>query len=138
MTGVRECLLGPSYFYHRQLIKMSKGWSPSEIEHYQDTRFRQLTRRYGDEITQKDDYRRDLRRYTRWDVPVIARTVRTGGTSGQPLRFTADRFARRQKERAYLLISGLRWDTRRTTSESGTAAISSRECFPTTASRMYG
>jgi len=28
--------------------------------------------------------------------------VRTGGTSGQPLRFTADTFARRQKERAYL------------------------------------
>ncbi len=29
-------------------------------------------------------------------------SVRTGGTSGQPLRFTADTFARRQKERAYL------------------------------------
>jgi phenylacetate-CoA ligase len=28
--------------------------------------------------------------------------VRTGGTSGQPLRFRADTFARRQKERAYL------------------------------------
>ncbi len=102
MTGVRECLLGPNYFYHRQLIKMSKSWSPSEIQEYQDTRFRRLTRRYGDEITHKEDYRRDLRRYTRWDVPLLARTVRTGGTSGQVLRFTADRFARRQKERAYL------------------------------------
>ncbi len=102
MTGVRETLLGPSYFYHRRLIKKSKGWSPSEIREYQDTRFQQLIRRYGDEITQNEDYRQHLRRYTRWDVPLLTRTVRTGGTSGQPLRFTADRFGRRQKERAYL------------------------------------
>jgi phenylacetate-CoA ligase len=102
MTGVRETLLGPSYFYHRRLINKSKGWSPSEIREYQDTRFQQLIRRYGDEITQNEDYRQDLRRYTRWDVPLLTRTVRTGGTSGQPLRFTADRFGRRQKERAYL------------------------------------
>lgn len=102
MTGVREGLLGPSYFYHRRLIAQSKGWSLSEIQEYQDKRFRLLTRRYGDAITRKDDYRRYLRRYTRWDVPPLTRTVRTGGTSGQPLRFTADRFARRQKERAYL------------------------------------
>src|SRR5215813_891957 len=102
MTGVRESLLGPSYFYHRSLIEKSKGWSPGEIREYQDTRFRRLIGRYGDEITEKDDYRRDLRRYTRWDVPLLTRTVRTGGTSGQPLRFTADTFARRQKERAYL------------------------------------
>ena len=102
MTGVREGLLGPSYFYHRRLIKKSKGWSPSEIREYQDGRFRQLTRRYGDEITQKEDYRRYPRRYARWNVPLLTHTVRTGGTSGQPLRFTADTFARRQKERAYL------------------------------------
>lgn len=31
MTGVREILLGPSYFYHRGLIKGSKDWSPGEI-----------------------------------------------------------------------------------------------------------
>jgi len=102
MTGARETLLGPSYFYHRSLIKKSKGWSPSEIRDYQDTRIRRLLRRYGYETTHKDDYRRDLRRYTRWDVPLLTHTVRTGGTSGQPLRFTADTFARRQKERAYL------------------------------------
>ena len=102
MTGVRESLLGPSYFYHRRLIKKSKGWSPAEIRGYQDARLHRLIRRYGDEITQKEDYRRDLRRYTRWDVPPLTHTVRTGGTSGQPLRFTADTFARRQKERAYL------------------------------------
>ena len=35
-------------------------------------------------------------------MPLLTHTVRTGGTSGQPLRFTADTFARRQKERAYL------------------------------------
>lgn len=102
MTGVREGLLGPSYFYHRRLIKKSKSWSPSEIQAYQDVRFRRLIRRYGDEITRNEDYRQDLRRYTRWNLPPLTHTVRTGGTSGQPLRFTADTFARRQKERAYL------------------------------------
>ena len=101
-AGVREGVLGPSYFYHRGLIKRSKGWSASEIREYQDTRFQRLIRRYGDEITQNEDYRQHLDRYTRWDVPLLTRTVRTGGTSGQPMRFTADSFARRQKERAYL------------------------------------
>jgi phenylacetate-CoA ligase len=102
VTGVRESLLGPSYFHHRRLITKSKGWSPSEIGEYQDTRFRRLMLRYGDAITQREDYRRHLRRYTRWDMPLLTRTVRTSGTSGQPLRFRADTFARRQKERAYL------------------------------------
>jgi len=102
MTGIRECLLGPSYFYHRRLIEKSKGWSSSGLQEYQDGRFRRLVARYGDEITHKEDYRQDLGRYTRWDVPLLTHTVRTGGTSGQPLRFTADTFARRQKERAYL------------------------------------
>jgi phenylacetate-CoA ligase len=102
VTGLRESLLGPSYFRHRRLIKKSKDWSPSDIGKYQDTRFRWLIRRYGDAITQKNDYRQYLRRYTRWSVPLLTHTVRTSGTSGQPLRFTADTFARRQKERAYL------------------------------------
>jgi phenylacetate-CoA ligase len=102
MTGVREGLLGPSYFHHRRLIEKSRGWSPSQIQDYQGTRFRRLIRRYGEDITQKEDYLRDPSRYTRWSVPVLTHTVRTGGTSGQPLRFTADTFARRQKERAYL------------------------------------
>ena len=102
MVGVRESLLGPSYFYHRSLIKKSKGWSPSKIQEYQDTGLQRLVRRYGDEITQKEDYQRYARRYAHWDVPLLTHTVRTGGTSGQPLRFTADTFARRQKERAYL------------------------------------
>jgi len=102
MTKVIECVLGPSYFYHRHLIEASKGWSVKEIREYQETRFQGLIRRYGDEVTQKDDYRRNLRRYTRWNVPLLAHTVRTGGTSGQPLSFQADTFARRQKERAYL------------------------------------
>jgi phenylacetate-CoA ligase len=102
MTGVREGLLGPSYFYHRRLIKRSKNWSPDEIRAYQEPRFRRLTRRYGDDVTEKDDYRRDLRRYTRLDVPPLTHAVRTSGTSGQVLRVQADTFARRQKERAYL------------------------------------
>src|SRR5215469_4388060 len=102
MTGVREHLLGPSYFHHRRLIQKSKSWSASEIQEYQATRFRRLVRRYGDDITQKADYRRSPHRYARWELPLLTHTVRTGGTSGQPLRFTADTFARRQKERAYL------------------------------------
>ena len=102
MTKVIECVLGPSYFYHRRLIEASKGWSVKEIREYQETRFQRLIRRYGDKVTQKEDYRRDLRRYTHWNVPLLAHTVLTGGTSGQPLRFQADTFARRQKERAYL------------------------------------
>ncbi|MGH9920805.1 MAG: hypothetical protein ACRD6W_18295, partial [Nitrososphaerales archaeon] len=102
MTGVREGLLGPSYFYHRRVIKRSKGWSPGEIRAYQDARLQRLIRRYGDEITQREDYSRRLSRYTRWDVPLLTHMVRTSGTSGQPLRFKADTFARRQKERAYL------------------------------------
>jgi len=102
MTGARELLLGPSYFYHRALIQKSKSWSPSHIRDYQHEPFRRLIRRYGAEITQKDDYERDPQRYARWSVPMLTHTVRTGGTSGQPLRFTADTFSRRQKERAYL------------------------------------
>jgi phenylacetate-CoA ligase len=102
MPGLREAMLGPSYLYHRRLIEQSKSWSSGEIRVYQETRFLRLTRRYGTGITQKEDYRRDLRRYTRCDVPLLTHTVRTGGTSGQPLRFRADTFARRQKERAYL------------------------------------
>lgn len=102
MTGVREILLGPSYFYHRGLIKRSKDWSPGEIREYQDKWLRRLIRRYPDGITHKEDYGKNLAQYTRWDVPLMTRMVRTGGTSGQPLRFVADTFARRQKERAYL------------------------------------
>jgi len=102
MTMAREGLLGPSYFYHRRLIHKSKGWSADEIRRYQEARFQRLVRRYGGAVTRKDDYRRDLRRYTRWDLPPLTHAVRTSGTSGQPLRFQADTFARRQKERAYL------------------------------------
>jgi phenylacetate-CoA ligase len=102
MTRAREVLLGPSYSYHRYLIEQSKTWSVNQIREYQDPRFGRMIRRYGDEVTQKEDYRRDVRRYTRWDVPLLTHIVRTSGTSGQPLRFRADTFARRQKERAYL------------------------------------
>jgi phenylacetate-CoA ligase len=98
----REGLLGPSYFYHRRLIGQSKNWPASQIREYQDRRLLRLTGRYGDDVTQKDDYRHDLRRFTRWDVPPFTHFVRTGGTSFQPLRFKADTFSRRQKERAYL------------------------------------
>jgi phenylacetate-CoA ligase len=102
MTRVREVLLGPSYFHHRSLIEDSKSWSADQIQEYQQKRTKRLGSRYGTGVRQKEDYRQELDRYTRWDVPLLSRTVRTGGTSGQPLRFRADTFARRQKERAYL------------------------------------
>lgn len=102
MNSFREALLGPSYFYHRDLIRRSKTWSASRIADYQGEKIERLTRRYGNGITSKDDYRRDPGRYTRWGVPLLTRPVRTGGTAGQPLRFRADTFGRRQKERAYL------------------------------------
>lgn len=102
MLRMREGLLGPSYFYHRHLIEQSRGWSPERIRRYQEPRFGRLVARYGDELTEKEDYRRDLRRYTRWDVPPLTHAVRTSGTSGQTLRMQADTFSRRQKERAYL------------------------------------
>jgi phenylacetate-CoA ligase len=95
-------MLGPSYFHHRGLIKQSKNWSADQVRDYQQRRAEPLVSRYGAEVRQKDDYRQDLARYSRWDVRLLSHTVRTGGTSGQPLRFRADTFARRQKERAYL------------------------------------
>jgi phenylacetate-CoA ligase len=102
MTRAREVLLGPSYFHHRALIEASKTWSADQIREYQQQRTAGLAARYGPEVRQKEHYRQDLGRYTRWDMPLLSHTVRTGGTSGQPLRFRADTFARRQKERAYL------------------------------------
>jgi phenylacetate-CoA ligase len=102
MTWVREGLLGPSYFHHRRLLEESKRWSADQIREYQERRVLRLMRRYGGQVTHKEDYRRDPRRYTRWNLPLLTHTVRTGGTSGQPLRFRADTFSRRQKERAYL------------------------------------
>ncbi len=102
MTGMRERLLGPSYFHHRRLIERSKSWSPEKIRGYQDALFQRVIHRYGGTVTGKEDYRQNLGRYTRWDVPLLTHTVRTTGTVGQPLHFRADTFARRQKERAYL------------------------------------
>ena len=102
MTAFREALLGPSYWYHRRLIEQSKTWSTEKIREYQEERVHRLVRRYGDEITRKEDYREHLRRYSQWDAPLLTHAVRTSGSTGQPLRFTADTLARRQKERAYL------------------------------------
>lgn len=102
MTNAREALLGPSYFYHRRLIERSKLWSAAEVAGYQAAWFQPLVKRYGDSVKTREDYSRDLARYSRRQLPLLTHTVRTGGTSGQPFRFSADTFARRQKERAYL------------------------------------
>ena len=102
MTGRTAWMLGPSYFYHRRLIEESKSWSATEIRQYQEVRLQRLLDRYGDKTTSKGDYLRNLADYTRWDLPPLTHMVRTGGTSGEILRFKADTFARRQKERAYI------------------------------------
>jgi len=102
MTSIRQALLGPSYYRHRHLIEQSKTWSADRVQSYTSERLARLTRRYGDQVTMKEDYRQHLDRYTRWDVPPLTHPVRTSGTSGQMLRLQADTFARRQKERAYL------------------------------------
>jgi phenylacetate-CoA ligase len=104
VTWVREGLLGPAYFFHRGLIERSRGWSAEQVAEYQRAWVARVCGGYGQQppVTVKEDYRRDLGRFTRWDVPLLTHTVRTGGTSGQPLRFRADTLARRQKERAYL------------------------------------
>lgn len=98
----REALLGPSYRRHVRLIEQSRTWSPSQIEAYQRARSQKLVRLYGDKITRKEDYQVDLDRFTRWNVPLLMKTIRTGGTSGEPLRFRMDTVARRQKELAYM------------------------------------
>ena len=129
MTGVREALLGPSYFYHRRLIEQSKNWSPEEIRAYQEPRFRQVMKRYSGEVTYREDYRQDMQRYTRWDVPPLTHYVRTSGTSGQPIRFRADTFSRRQKERAYLFDIWSRPATRPMTSGCVTVATEPASLF---------
>ena len=98
----REALLGPSYWRHVRLIERSRTWTSSEIESYQQVRLQKLIHRYGDRITRKEDYRVNRDRYTRWNLPLFMQTIRTGGTSGEPLRFRMDTVARRQKELAYM------------------------------------
>lgn len=100
--AAREALLGPSYRRHVRLIERSRTWTLSEIEAYQQARLQKLIRRYGNKITRKEDYRVNLNHFTRWNVPLLMQTIRTGGTSGEPLRFRVDTVARQQKELAYM------------------------------------
>jgi len=102
MTLARETLLGPAYFRHRGLIARSRSWTADDIRRYEQARLARLARRYGAGVTSKSDYRSHPERFLRWDLPPLTHTVRTGGTSGQPLAFRADVLGRRQKERAYL------------------------------------
>jgi phenylacetate-CoA ligase len=102
VTSWRELLLGHSYYYHRHLIRQSLEWSAAEIARYQQDRLDRLIDRYGSEITSKEDYRLHGDRYSAWRLPLLTRTIRTGGSSGDPLRFQIDTVARRQKELAYI------------------------------------
>ncbi len=99
---IRDILLGPGYHHHKRLIERSRQWSPTEIMQYQHTRIRRLTRRYGDTITIKDDYRRHPARFARWDLPPLTYDIHTGGSTYAPLFFKGDTLIRRQKECAYI------------------------------------
>lgn len=98
----RECLLGPAYFHHRRLIAASKLWSAEQCRAYQDAQIAPLLARYGEDVRDKAHYRDQSPRYDRWCLPGLCSTIRTGGTTGSPFAFQMDRFARRQKERAYI------------------------------------
>ena len=102
MTTWRELLLGHGYYHHRNLIRQSREWSAAEIANYQRIQFDRVTRRYGREITGKEDYRRRGNPYGAWCLPLLTRTIRTGGSSGEPLRFQIDTVVRLQKELAYI------------------------------------
>lgn len=102
LRHLREAAMGPAYFYHRHLIAVSKSWSEGEIMHYQEARARRLLARYGNEVRDKAHYRQYLARYNRYCLPGLTLTMHTGGSTGSPLAFAMDTFARRQKERAYI------------------------------------
>ena len=99
---IRDVLLGPGYLHHKRLIQQSRQWSLTEIAHYQETRIARLTRRYGDTITVKDDYRRYPGKFARWALPPLTYDIHTGGSTYAPLFFKGDTLIRRQKECAYI------------------------------------
>lgn len=100
---VREALLGPAYWMHKRLIRVSRGWDAEQQRRYQERKVRRVFARHDrSRIRSKDEYRNWQERFNRLCVPGLVKVMRTGGTSGTPLIFYMDRFARRQKERAYL------------------------------------
>ena len=103
MVRLREILLGPSYFYHRGLVRRSHFWSKAEVEKY--ILSRKKTLKYwarGKKVFSKEDYRDNLNRFENRYLHILTKKVSTGGTSGQPFEFYMDGWFRRQKERAYL------------------------------------
>lgn len=100
--ALREALMGPAYFRHRALLEASKLWTSEAIADYQQARVEPLVARYGGEVRDKAHYRAHRQRYDRFCLPGLTVTMRTGGTTGSPFAFVMDRFARRQKERAYI------------------------------------
>ncbi|MBN1355795.1 hypothetical protein JXA40_05935 [bacterium] len=99
---IREWLLGPAYFHHRRLIEESKKWDAERIRNWQRKHLSPLLTRYSDAVRDKSEYRENPDRFTRWCLPGFTVIGRTGGTTALPLSFRMDRFARRQKERAYI------------------------------------
>jgi phenylacetate-CoA ligase len=88
----RELLLGPSYFYHKILIKRSKKrhYKPFTIETKESI-----------EINSKSDYLLNLNNYENTFFRFLTHKVSTGGTTGSPFIFYRS-IIMSQKERAYL------------------------------------
>lgn len=95
---IREVLLGPTYFYHKYLIKKSKKWTKKEINEYQKEKEKNIT----DVIITKKEINSNLKKFTKKNLLIPLKRVRTGGTTGEPLFFFQDIFFSRQKERAYM------------------------------------
>lgn len=100
---LREALLGPAYWWHRRLIRVSKRWDAAKQQEYQRRKTQPLFRRYGaQQVRTKGHYLTSDAYYDRFCLPGLTKVMRTGGTSGSPFVFRMDTFWRRQKERAYL------------------------------------
>ena len=88
----RELLLGPSYFYHKILIKRSrkKHYKPFTVKTKEST-----------DINSKRDYLMNLNKYENTLFRFMTHKVSTGGTTGSPFIFYRS-IIMSQKERAYL------------------------------------
>lgn len=99
MINFRELLLGPSYFYHKKLIKISKQWNSNEIDRYLKQK-KYLKKKSS--ILTKQDYINNSSDYENQLLRPLTQKVETGGTTGTPFSFYRDRLFTRQKERAYI------------------------------------
>ena len=125
---IRELILGYFFLKTKRLINRTELWGPEEIENLQrkllsrilycsikkvpfyKKNFCGLSKDVGDDpfevlklfpIIDKADVKKNLKSFLRkGDVRALKAT--TGGSTGQPLVFYLDRFATRQREKAFM------------------------------------